>query len=554
MPLVKRDISSTKGGGRECVDHAHVKSPLQKLKLLSFGLCLLFTPMVSRASAQEGGVHGETPTSAFPAQKVEAVIEALQNPKNDIPDGTIQDLPVPDGLLTLENALRRALTQHPDLQKALADIESQEFGVTASTASRYPSFSFNGSAGQSGFTGQPGGVNVVRTGIQRSFGLGINLSQQLLDFGRTHFRVKISELQLAATRIAYLDIRQTVINNVVQSYFNLLREAQAIEVGLENVRNAQFLLDQARGFVEAGSRAKIEVVRAEADLANAKFGLVQAQGRYARALAALASALGDHELSRDLPQNFSLERPDWNVDTVRSLARHARPELIIAGLRVAQAEARVGAAKAEYYPSISANAGYNWSDSVFPPVNTGYNVGLTLSVPLINEPALSSAVGQAKAELEGSRAVLESTELLVVQNATEALYTFREAVGSNEAAAEGLRAAEENFYLASERYRVGVGNSLEVSEAQRLLVQARSQELQSRFDVQTAIGNLLKATGQLDTQALLPPDLRLDPIFDLPSAVFPDGAAQPGGPRSSETAPLPEAGIEPDKDGILDAP
>ena len=516
-----------------------MKSALQKRKVLGFGLCIFFVPLATAAFAQDTPILKPAPPVAFPTKRVESVIEALRNPKNAIPDGTIQDLPVPEGQLTLQNALRRALSQHPDLQKALADIESQEFGVTASTASRYPSFSFNASAGQSGFTGQPGGVNVVRTGIQRAYGLGINLNQQLLDFGRTHYRVKISELQLASTRVAYLDIRQTVINNVVQSYFNLLREAQAIEVGLENVRNAQFLLDQARGFVEAGSRAKIEVIRAEADLANAKFGLVQAQGRYARALAALASALGEGELPRDLPQNYTLERPDWSVDTVRSLARHARPELVIAGLQVAQAEARVGAAKAEYYPSISANAGYNWNDSVFPPVNTGYNVGISLSVPLINEPALSSAVGQAKADLEGSRAVLESTELTVVQNATEALYTYREAVGSSEAAVEGLRAAEENFRLASERYRVGVGNSLEVSEAQRLLVQARSQELQSRFDVQTAIGNLLRATGQLDTQALLPPDLRLDPIFELPDAVFPDGAKPPA-PVPSETAPDPD--------------
>jgi TolC family type I secretion outer membrane protein len=436
--------------------------------------------------------------------------------------------------------LRRALTNHPDLQVALANIEGQEFGVTAATASRYPKFDFSASVGQSGSTGQLGGLDVNRTGIQRSYGFGINLSQQLLDFGRTHYRVKIAELDLAVTRLSYLETRQTVINNVVQAYFNLLREAQGIEVGIENVRNAELLVQQAQGFLDAGTRAKIELIRAQASLANAKFLLVRAKGGYGRALASLATALGENQLPQEMPEPFTLEQPEWDVDMVRSLARRERPDLIIASLRVAQADARIKSARAEYYPSISMGAGYNWSDSVFPPQATSYSVGINLNVPLINEPELSSAVGAAEADWKAASASLLSSELLVVEEATAALYTLREAVGSAESTAEGLRSAEENFRLATERYRVGVGNSLEVSEAQRLLVEARSVELQARYNVQTAIGNLLRATGQLDGEAVLSEDLRLDPIFEIPEEVIPR-ERQPERPKDAPLAvPLPD--------------
>ncbi len=433
----------------------------------------------------------------------------------------LNDLGLPTRKLTLENALRRALTNHPDLKVALANVESQEFGVTVASASRYPKFDFSSSVGQSGSTGQPGGQEVIRTGIQRSYGFGISLSQQLLDFGRTHYRIKIAELDLAATRLSYINTRQAVINQVVQAYFNLLREAQGIEVAQANLRNAELLVEQARGFLEAGTRAKIELIRAEAGLANAKFLLVRAQGGYGRALAALASALGEDQLPQEMPEPFSLQLPEWDVDQVRALARRQRPDLILSGLRVAQAEARIRAARAEYYPTISAGAGYNWNDSVFPPQNTAYNVGISLSMPLINEPELSAAVGAAQADLKAAAATLQSTELAVLEEATSALYTLRESVGSAESSAEALRSAEENFRLATERYRVGVGNSLEVSEAQRLLVEARSVELQARYNVQTAIGNLLQATGQLDGESVLSEDLRLDPIFELPEEVLP---------------------------------
>lgn len=427
----------------------------------------------------------------------------------------------PAQVLTLEEALRRALSNHPDLVQALANIEAQEFSVLASTANRYPTFSFSSSAGQSGSSGQLGGTSVIRTGIQRSYGLGISLNQRLLDFGRTHHQVRSSELQLAATRLTYLRTRQTVLNNVVQAYFELLRQAQAIEVNEENVRNAEQLLKQAQGFLEAGTGAKIGVIQAQRDLATTRFGLVQAQGAYGRAVAGLASALGEDELPEAMPTEVTLNIPQWDVEQVRELARTTRPDLLSAVIQVAQAETAVRLAQAEYFPTISASAGYNWSDDVFPPVNTGYNVGVSLSVPLINEPTLSSAVGRAEAQLEASKATRHSTELRVVQEATEALYTLREAIGRAESSQEALKFAEENYRLATERYKVGVGSPVEVSQAQQQLILARTQELQSRFDVQTAIGTLLTNTGQLDSSALLPPDLELDPVFELPEKVDP---------------------------------
>ena len=102
-----------------------------------------------------------------------------------------------------------------------------------------------------------------------------------------------------------------------------------------------------------------------------------------------------------------------------------------------------------------------------------------------------------------------------------AYYSLREAEERAESAIQALRFATENYRLATERYKVGVGNSVEVSQAQRQLVEARTQELQARFDVQNAVATLLRTTGQLDTEALLPPELVVDPIFDIPESVAP---------------------------------
>ena len=410
---------------------------------------------------------------------------------------------------------------HPSLLEAIARIEADEFGVIGSTSPRYPQLSFAASTGISGSSGQPGGLDVIRTGLQRSFGYGITLNQQISDFGRTRHSIKLSELQLGVTRLNYLLIRQQVLDNVVQSYFNLLQQEQAIKVSEANTENAQVVLDRAQGFLEAGTGAKIAVIQAEADVANARFGLVQARGAHARATATLAQAMGLTELEDVQLEETFLEIPDWDAETARSLALKARPDVVASSLSVAQAQTSVRLAKAEYYPRISANAGLNWNDSVFPPQNRTYNVGLSLSVPIINEPGLSAAVGQAKANHKAALQTYRSVELQATQEATSALYTLREAEGRAESATQALRFSTENYRLATERYKVGVGNSLEVSQAQRQLVESRTQELQARFDVQNAIGTLLRTTGQLDTEALLPPNLVVDPIFDIPESVIP---------------------------------
>jgi TolC family type I secretion outer membrane protein len=430
--------------------------------------------------------------------------------------------PPPRESLTLEQALAAAVRNHPLLQQSLAQVEAQEFAVTASTAPRYPKFSFNTTASQSGSENQPGGQEVVRTGLQRSYGYGISLSQQIFDFGRTHHSIRLSELELGSTRLSYLQTRQSVLNSVVQAYFNLLQQDQAIMVDQENVRNAQEVLRQAQGFLEAGTGAKIAVIQAEADLANAQFGLVRSKGAYGRARAALAQAMGLDSLEGLQAEQTTLEVPEWSPETVRQYARTARPDVAAASIDVAQAETRVRLAKSQYYPTISANAGYNWSDQVFPPNNTFYNVGVSLSVPLINEPELSSAVGQAKANVKVALASFRNTEIVAVQEALSAYYTLQESLGQAESAAEALRFATENYRLASERYQVGVGSPLEVSQAQQQLVEARTLEVRARFGVQNSVSALLFATGQIDAYSLLPEDLVIDPIFEIPEKITPE--------------------------------
>ena len=297
---------------------------------------------------------------------------------------------------------------------------------------------------------------------------------------------------------------QTLLLRVAESYFLVLRTHQDVEINKENVRNAEVQVGRAKGFYEAGTRAKIEVTRAESDLATAQVGLIAAQNSEQKAVTAFLTSLGTPDAGPVGLLEARLLAPSWTRSEAVKRAADTRPDLQAAFARVEAAAARVRNAQAQYYPSLSASYSYAWSEAYFPPSPYNWNVGMSLNIPLFNEPALGAGVQSAEAQRVQAEGNQELLALQVQQQATEAWLNLQESRSRAEAAQVALRSNEENYRLASERYNVGVGSSLEVSDAQRLLIQARSQEVQARFDVQLSIARLYRQVGNLTLETLLP--------------------------------------------------
>ncbi|MBI3927566.1 MAG: TolC family protein [Armatimonadetes bacterium] len=411
------------------------------------------------------------------------------------PAGNSQD---GEGVLTLVEAARQAVSRHPDLAAARGDLEAGEARAIGATAPYYPVVTASAGRDTSRSSSDTtGGLTVIRSGTNDLYSAGFQARQRLLDFGQTRSQVVTAEHRIRALQNELEDTLQQTIFEVVQAYFQVQREAAAIEINLDNVRNAEVQLQQALGFWEAGTRARIEVTRAEADVATARLGLIRAENAEKKARLVLGTAMGLAGSVQDRLAQESLAQPDWDAEEAYALARGRRPDLLAADAQVAAARSAVNEAAAQYRPTIDATGSYFWRDDVFPPEQFSWSVGVDLQVPVFNEPALGAAVGEAEANLAATAARRDALALDVNREVGGELLSLREAQESLQAAAVATRAAEESHFLASERYKVGVGSSIEVSEAQRVLVQARSQELQARFDLQIALARLYRSTGTL---------------------------------------------------------
>lgn len=411
----------------------------------------------------------------------------------------------PGPVLTLPDAAITALRNHPNLKLAQAQVDQAQAAVRAATAPFFPTL--NGNIGYSNSEAQSaatGGQQVVRTGGVRNYRVSVSANQLITDFGKTQANVDAADENKLAAEWQKSDAVQTLLLLVAENYFAVLRAQQDVRIFLDNLRNAELQLVRAQGFYQAGTRARIEVTRAEADLATARVGLIQAQNAEQRTRAAFLNSLGISEPQPFQLADMSLQAPGWARDEAVTKAQDTRPDLRAAFARIRAAEARLRAAEADYYPSLSTSFNYGWSDQLFIPQPYNWSVGVNMQIPLLNEPLRSANVQSAEASMRQASATEEQLALQVQQEATEAWLNLQESMARLDAARAGLRSNEENYRLASERYNVGVGSSLEVSDAQRLLIQARSTELQARFDVQLAIARLYRRAGALTLDALLP--------------------------------------------------
>jgi outer membrane protein len=206
-----------------------------------------------------------------------------------------EELPPPGKPLTMEQCVAIALKIHPSLQFGQANVEASKATIEQALAAYYPQINFNNSynAITSNFSTSPvsvpsGGAvgfptespNRYRWTFTDIVSTGLTGTQTFYDFGRTSNNVKINRENTKASEQDLLTTKQTVVVNVKQAYYGVLQTLRLIQVAEDTVKQMQDHLAQAQGFYHAGTHPKIDVTKAEVDLANAQLALIQTRNNY----------------------------------------------------------------------------------------------------------------------------------------------------------------------------------------------------------------------------------------------------------------------------------
>jgi len=205
--------------------------------------------------------------------------------------------PSPTGkLLTIEDAVRIGLDNHPRIKSANERILSQQAVLGQQMAAYYPTISLSNRYSTS-LSSSSGGNDHAADLIS----VLANFNMTLYNFGKREGNVQAARETLGAVQQDYATTTQDTVLSIKQAYYVYLGSQALVKVRLETVRNRELLVRQARGFFEVGTRAKIDVARAEANLYSAQADLIAAENAVKIAWVTLRNAMGSPRLPEQPP-------------------------------------------------------------------------------------------------------------------------------------------------------------------------------------------------------------------------------------------------------------
>jgi outer membrane protein TolC len=302
---------------------------------------------------------------------------------------------------------------------------------------------------------------------------------------------------LAAAELSHADARELVILTVADQYLRLLAADRLAAVVEAEVRTAELLRQIAVDRKEAGTVPGIDVLRSEVRLQQDRHRLITARNAQARLRLELARMIG-------LPLGQELEPADRMVDTAPEAPALAdaveqawtrRRDLAAAAARLEAARQARKAATFERLPALRLSGDYGLLGREASTAKETFDLGATLSVPILEGGALRSDALRAEAELRSRQAELDDLRAAIyyeVRNALDDLEAARQQV---EVGRLGLDLAQQQLEQARNRFAAGVASNLEVVESQESLARADESWIASLYRLTIERVRLARALG-----------------------------------------------------------
>ena len=333
-------------------------------------------------------------------------------------------------------------------------------------------------------------------------GAGVSLSQLLTDFGKTVNLVSSSKLLEKAQNANALATTEDVVLAADQAFYNALQAQALLKVAEQTVETRGSVEHQVSELAKSKLKSNLDLSFAEVNLAQAKLLQLDAQNNVDSTIAALSAVLGlDKQTSFELvEERTEVPAPPPDVDVLIKAALQQRPDLQALNFNQQAAEKYHRAQRDQFFPTISALGVVGGSpvrpdciSGCFPNyfISSWYGaVGVNMSIPIFNgflySAQASEASYRAKAATENTRD-LRDRIVRDVRTAWLGANTAFQRVG---VAAELAKQADLSLSLAQERYKLGLGSIVELSQAQLQQADAAIGYVAAQYQYRLSLSSL----------------------------------------------------------------
>ena len=303
-------------------------------------------------------------------------------------------------------------------------------------------------------------------------GWRLGASQFLFDFGRRRGFVLQREYESAAARADSKFVDVGLIYEVTQRYFAFLADHEKLKVYEKAVAERAEDLHAAEVKAAAGLVPEIDVYTAQAELARAKVQRLDAQNAEQTGKAALDNSMGlgpeapDYQLAAMLTYGpISGTARQYYAEALRQ-----RPDLAEIENQARAEGAKITQYRSDFLPTVQAVAGYNTVGTGAPAANN-YDAGIMITWPIFNGFETEHQIAEAKFRREALQHQIAALQQRVYLQVKSAFLDWQAALERIHRTELTVAASRSRLELATKRYDAGLGNILELTDAERFYIE-----------------------------------------------------------------------------------
>jgi multidrug efflux system outer membrane protein len=390
------------------------------------------------------------------------------------------------GSAELNTLVDTALAQNLDLEAALHRIEEARGQVKVAGSALYPTVQVSGSS-----------ARTVKEPLTTSAAQGVGSINYEIDlWGKNRNAADSAKYKATATEFDRDALRLVVTSDVTTFYTQILSLNDRIRIAENNLKNAEEVLRIIEARFNAGSASGLEVSQQRVAVNGFRAALTTLNQQRTQAANALAILLGL------APQNFSasqadlasLKMPQVNLTPPADVLT-ARPDIESSEQGLRSANADIGVARAEFFPSLTLGNAVSIATSSGSPAISAANLAANLLAPIFTGGKLTGNLESVTARQKELAAQYQKTVLTAFQEVEDALAALK---SNNEQAVLSQKSVTESqnaYNIAKARFDAGAIDFLTLLDTQRSLYQAQENQIVVNQGQLESFVQLRKAMG-----------------------------------------------------------
>lgn len=402
----------------------------------------------------------------------------------------------------LTGLIRTALDNNRDLRQAILNIEKTRAQYRIQRADLLPTINAAAESSAQRIPSSMAATNMGQAYIDRRYSVSLGFSAFELDlFGRVR---SLSEAALETYYSIEMDARTAqiaLVAEVAGMYLQLVADRELLDITAATYKNRKAQHEMVRNKFNSGVASQLEVSQARSIMEEARSNVA----RYATSVGQdenyLALLIGS-ALPADMPEVRKLSRVEMIADIPEGLPSQLlerRPDIQAAEFRLKAYNANIGAARANFFPTISLTGAFGTlgpeTSKLFTGAGETWSFLPSLTLPIFDTGRNIARLEEAEADKQMAVAAYEKAVQGAFREVADTLVQRANIGEQMDAETQLLKATTTSFNLASARYEVGVDSYLNVLDAQRSLYSAQQSYISTKLLRETNALSLYKALG-----------------------------------------------------------